>query len=774
MRRACSLLAVLIVCSACANFGPKENSAEFVAAISAAADPSEIELSRSGVWLPNQFGYNEPGAGSIPSRMPGAFVLTPKTVVFLVWDDGTSAFVPVKRIQRINIERATVDAYAWNRRLVLVTKDGVDSFELLQEDRMSTDAETTERLSKLLNGSIGDRSAVNADFEEEMFSGNGYSEGASYFGDGYSEREKYVLNKSRETLTETGEQLRMLQLLMQYEAFAEGRCEDYFEIESVAKKGDGQSQYVLGDLYKQGYCVRQDDERALYWVKKAAEGGYEEAYFDLGYFLLEGVGDTKNPAAAAAWLEKASNRRIEAYFLLAKIHFRGEGLPQNFAKALDLALDGAAYGDPSAQALAANMRNWSGYDFYDPVDAYKWALIVKSSGKENIIAALEELISELESSLAPERVSKAQNAATNWKPRKLTKDVPFDPTDFDLPVLADGYSNGLSRQQAQDRLKELGFDRDRFVFFKAVAEDNLEVTKLFVRAGASVDTLSPVEWRTPLLHAAAIGSERVAIYLVSAGADINRTNTLHDDTPVLLAISGGHRKIAKFLIDRGASLDHKGIMYNAVEYNDPDLLESLREKGVAIDEAYTAFDDFSLGTPLLHAVAVVEDSEFHCKEKSVAYLLDHGAGINVRDSHGETLIANALKSVTPYKCVELLLKKGASMDSEPGQEPLFLALLAGNTDLINLLLRHDANPNLTFDLNAEQVPFSLNESSKEAVMNGGSLLQVAVAEQHAAIARLLVRNGADPGAKDELGTTPMSVARSNGDDLMVAVLQGDM
>jgi ankyrin repeat protein len=56
-------------------------------------------------------------------------------------------------------------------------------------------------------------------------------------------------------------------------------------------------------------------------------------------------------------------------------------------------------------------------------------------------------------------------------------------------------------------------------------------------------------------------------------------------------------------------------------------------------------------------------------------------------------------------------------------------------------------------------------------MNGGSLLQVAVVEQ---LARLLVQHGANKDAADNLGRTPLSVAESNGDSLMVAVLKGEM
>jgi ankyrin repeat protein len=64
--------------------------------------------------------------------------------------------------------------------------------------------------------------------------------------------------------------------------------------------------------------------------------------------------------------------------------------------------------------------------------------------------------------------------------------------------------------------------------------------------------------------------------------------------------------------------------------------------------------------------------------------------------------------------------------------------------------------------------------AKSTVMNGGSLLQLAVVEQHAGIARLLVQHGAIKDATDNLGRTPLSVAESNGDSLMVAVLKGEM
>jgi len=589
-----------------------------------------------------------------------------------------------------------------------------------------------------------------------------------FFGEGLSEREQYASSTSLETMGSIVENLGNLQLLMQYEAFAEGRCEDYFEIESAAKKGDGESQYFLSDLYRKGYCVKQDDTRALYWVREAAESGYADAYYDLGVFLVHGIGASKNPRAAIEWLEKATDERPHAYYLLASIYGSGEGIPQNYNKAFEYAIVGAKYGDPPAQAIAANLRSLKGFEFFDPIDAYKWALLAKANGQSNVIEAVAEVMASLESTLDARQIARAQDAALDFVPLENNSEPTVDPTVVTLPVLDEQTVLKLTPQQANSRLAELGLERDRFLFFKAINEDNLAVTALYVRAGASPEIISPTLYRTPLLHAAENGSERVIRFLVYTGVDIDRSINHDDDTAVLLALSGGHRNVAQYLIDKGAKLDHLGIMYNAVEFNDPSLLALLESKGVAIDEDY-------VGTPLMHAVAAMADTgERHCYAASAEYLIRNGARIDVQNSLGQSLIENALNTIDPLACVELLLESGASMSAPPGQEPLFQALMLGNADLVESLLKHGADPDLRLNLEAVQVPWALGDEAKDVVMAGGSLLQVAVVEQHAAIARMLIRFSANPNAADEKGRTPLSVAKANGDTLMVSVLEGKL
>ncbi len=60
-----------------------------------------------------------------------------------------------------------------------------------------------------------------------------------------------------------------------------------------AQADDKNAQYVLSQMYNEGYGIEKDNERAEFWLKSAADNGNIVAQFDYGMFLMQNV-DTNN------------------------------------------------------------------------------------------------------------------------------------------------------------------------------------------------------------------------------------------------------------------------------------------------------------------------------------------------------------------------------------------------------------------------------------------------------------------------------------------------
>ena len=118
----------------------------------------------------------------------------------------------------------------------------------------------------------------------------------------------------------------------------------------AAEQGDPAGQYNLGQMYREGLGVRQDDVEAAKWYRKAAEQGVASAENNLAIMYLKGKGVLQDKLEAAKWFRKAAEQgHPEAQFMLGQMYYFGDGLGQEYQNAKVWFEKAAAQGDPRAE-----------------------------------------------------------------------------------------------------------------------------------------------------------------------------------------------------------------------------------------------------------------------------------------------------------------------------------------------------------------------------------------------------------------------------------------
>ena len=75
-----------------------------------------------------------------------------------------------------------------------------------------------------------------------------------------------------------------------------------------AETGDIESQYCLGNMYKNGKGVKQDYLEAIKWYRMAAKQGYGWAQYNLAHMYAHGEGVKQNLQEAAKWYLMAAEQ----------------------------------------------------------------------------------------------------------------------------------------------------------------------------------------------------------------------------------------------------------------------------------------------------------------------------------------------------------------------------------------------------------------------------------------------------------------------------------
>ena len=140
-----------------------------------------------------------------------------------------------------------------------------------------------------------------------------------------------------------------------YLYYMDGVClpRNYQKAVEWLQKGDEvgilQCTYQLSRHIKNGDGIDSDIKMWFSYLKKAADGGYEEAYKELADCYRYGFCTERDEKEAFELYEKASHNDIEALNNLAQCYTYGIGTERNLAKAFNLYKIGAEHGHAQSQ-----------------------------------------------------------------------------------------------------------------------------------------------------------------------------------------------------------------------------------------------------------------------------------------------------------------------------------------------------------------------------------------------------------------------------------------
>ncbi|XP_015250018.1 PREDICTED: ankyrin repeat domain-containing protein 50-like [Cyprinodon variegatus] len=358
-------------------------------------------------------------------------------------------------------------------------------------------------------------------------------------------------------------------------------------------------------------------------------------------------------------------------------------------------------------------------------------LLAAYEGHEDVVELLLEAGADVDESAGPGGSTSAAAAVTPL-----------------LAAAAMGHMNTVSR------LLFWGADVDaidcegRTALCLAAARGSLEVVRALLDRGLDENHKDDLGW-TPL-HAAACEGHRAVCAALTDQGSMARVGEMDIEgrTPLILAAQEGHLSTVKLLLDRRSPIDHRAYdghsaLSAAFLEGHTDVAELLMKRGADTDVRDAE------GRPLLYLL-VLE----HHLHMATLVIEKGGVPLESRDSEGRTAlhVASWQGSV---EIVDLLLKHGANpnaQDSE-GRPPLHSVAWTGHEQVGHRLL---AANNVIIDLACHQ---------------GATPLSIAAQEGHFNIVKMLLENGANPNHIDKYGRSPVKVAGKNGHVTVVRLLE---
>jgi len=293
--------------------------------------------------------------------------------------------------------------------------------------------------------------------------------------------------------------------------------------------------------------------------------------------------------------------------------------------------------------------------------------------------------------------------------------------------------------------------------------------------GSSVIEGDDGNGNTPLHYAAEWKLDNAVLYLISKGANINKKNA-NGETPLFNAVKSDSASTVKLLLSKGADADSRDLLGNtplhyAVRWNALHAAAELLADGCSVDSK-----NASGKTPL-------SDAARSGAKAMVTLLLSKGAFINASDATGKTVLTDAVQSQYA-EMVQLLLSKGASVNIQDmyGRNTYHEAADIGDIKIIQMLRAAGGNP-LSRD-SFGKTPFSLAVVKGPAVIqavlgsdktlvdsDGNNPLHAAISSRASAeILQALINSGYPIDQRNGKGLTPLEYAILQNQQVLAKIL----
>ena len=323
------------------------------------------------------------------------------------------------------------------------------------------------------------------------------------------------------------------------------------------------------------------------------------------------------------------------------------------------------------------------------------------------------------------------------------------------------------------------------------------IVERLLKAGVSANATGPLG-ETALHTCAYAGNTAGVRVLIAAGASVDPGDNWRGQTPLMWAAAERHPDTMQALIAAGADVNARStiIEWERQRTDEPrdkwlppggwsPLLLAAREDCVrCIDVLAKAGADLNIMDPERHTSLVIALTNGHFDV--AGRLIDLGADLNMQDNVGQTALWAAVDAhtmpdsnrppptemddrLTAWDIVSKLVEKGARVDVPlrqrvpyrtkidrgadgvlgAGTTPLLRAAKTGDAKVVELLLKHGANPRATVGRGITSVLLAANVGTSESDRTG----RRKTGADAIATIRLLMAAGADLNAADGQGRT---------------------